>query len=69
MFTRFDILYDNKHFYFISLLPQMHFDDDEKFTANQYSGTNLYYVATHEFGHVLVASPTGIDLCGNQPVS
>jgi len=31
----------------------MHFDDDEKFTADQYSGTNLYYVATHEFGHVL----------------
>ena len=34
-------------------LSQMHFDDDEYFTADQYSGTNLYYVATHEFGHVL----------------
>ena len=31
----------------------MHFDDDELYTANSYDGTNLYYVATHEFGHVL----------------
>ena len=32
---------------------QIHFDDDEVFSANEYSDINLYYVATHEFGHVL----------------
>ncbi|XP_063692741.1 uncharacterized protein LOC134824699 isoform X2 [Bolinopsis microptera] len=38
----------------------MHFDDDEFFTANQFSGTNLYYVATHEFGHVLGIRHTNV---------
>lgn len=32
---------------------KIHFDEDEQFTANEDSGVNLYYVATHTFGHVL----------------
>ena len=42
------------------MMSQMHFDDDELYTANSYSGTNLYYVATHEFGHVLGIRHTNI---------
>ncbi|XP_072044472.1 matrix metalloproteinase-18-like [Amphiura filiformis] len=31
----------------------VHFDDDEVFTHQIYSGANLFYVATHEIGHAL----------------
>nr|CAH0102064.1 unnamed protein product [Daphnia galeata] len=31
----------------------VHFDDDETWTINDTSGTDLFQVATHEFGHVL----------------
>lgn len=31
----------------------VHFDDDENFTLNTYTGTNLLQIATHEIGHSL----------------
>ena len=41
-------------------LFQIHFDEDENFTHDSYSGINLYYVAVHEFGHVLGVKHSGV---------
>ena len=37
-----------------------HFDDDETFTHNTAQGTNLLWVAVHEFGHSLGLQHTNI---------
>ncbi|XP_033108403.1 matrix metalloproteinase-15-like [Anneissia japonica] len=41
------------HAYFPQFGGDAHFDDAERFTYNSYSGTNLFQVAAHEFGHSL----------------
>ncbi|XP_071953418.1 macrophage metalloelastase-like [Antedon mediterranea] len=41
------------HAYFPQFGGDAHFDDAERFTLNSYSGTNLFQVAAHEFGHSL----------------
>ncbi|WAQ94501.1 MMP10-like protein, partial [Mya arenaria] len=38
----------------------VHFDDDEHFVLNSNSGTELYIVAAHEFGHTLGISHSNI---------
>ncbi|ESN97785.1 hypothetical protein HELRODRAFT_85197, partial [Helobdella robusta] len=34
-------------------IGDIHFDDDETWSGNQEKGANLFWVAVHEFGHVL----------------
>nr|XP_045601065.1 stromelysin-3-like [Procambarus clarkii] len=41
------------HAFFPMYGGDAHFDSDESFTVNSYSGTNLLQVAAHEFGHSL----------------
>ena len=43
--------------------------DEDLAISFAFSGAFRARLKSNEFGHVLVASPTGIDLCGNQPVS
>lgn len=41
------------HAYFPQYGGDAHFDDEEYWTINSYSGTNLFQVAAHELGHSL----------------
>ncbi|ELU14292.1 hypothetical protein CAPTEDRAFT_228569 [Capitella teleta] len=41
------------HAFFPRWGGDVHFDDDETFTRNSYSGTNFFQVAAHEIGHSL----------------
>lgn len=39
------------HAYFPQFSGAAHFDDQENWSVNSYSGTNLFQVASHELGH------------------
>lgn len=46
------------HAFFPQYGGDAHFDDEEKWTINEYYGSNLFQVAAHEFGHSLGLSHT-----------
>ncbi|GFS42363.1 matrix metalloproteinase-24 [Trichonephila inaurata madagascariensis] len=48
------------HAFFPQYGGDAHFDDEEKWTINQYYGTNLFQVAAHEFGHSLGLSHSDV---------
>lgn len=48
------------HAFFPQYGGDAHFDDEEKWTIDQYSGTNLFQVAAHEFGHSLGLSHSDV---------
>lgn len=48
------------HAFFPQFGGDAHFDDEEKWTINEYHGTNLFQVAAHEFGHSLGLSHSDV---------
>ncbi|KAG8201984.1 hypothetical protein JTE90_027456 [Oedothorax gibbosus] len=48
------------HAFFPQYGGDAHFDDEEKWTINQFHGTNLFQVAAHEFGHSLGLSHSDV---------
>ncbi|XP_022670445.1 stromelysin-3-like isoform X2 [Varroa jacobsoni] len=48
------------HAFFPRYGGDVHFDDAEKWTINEYGGINLFQVAAHEFGHSLGLSHSDI---------
>ncbi|KAL0281610.1 UNVERIFIED_CONTAM: hypothetical protein PYX00_002545 [Menopon gallinae] len=48
------------HAYFPVYGGDAHFDDDEVWTIDSFSGTNLFQVAAHEFGHSLGLSHSDV---------
>lgn len=48
------------HAYFPIYGGDAHFDDTETWTINSYKGTNLFQVASHEFGHSLGLSHSDV---------
>lgn len=48
------------HAFFPQYGGDAHFDDEEKWTINEYQGTNLFQVAAHEFGHSLGLSHSDV---------
>lgn len=54
------------HAFFPQYGADAHFDDQEYWTMEQYTGTNLYQTAAHEFGHSLGLSHSDVRrlVCG-----
>jgi matrix metalloproteinase-14 (membrane-inserted) len=48
------------HAFFPQYGGDAHFDDQEYWTMEQYTGTNLYQTAAHEFGHSLGLSHSDV---------
>ncbi|XP_055929701.1 matrix metalloproteinase-16-like [Argiope bruennichi] len=48
------------HAFFPQFGGDAHFDDEEKWTYNERTGTNLFQVAAHEFGHSLGLSHSDV---------
>jgi len=49
------------HAFFPQYGGDAHFDDEEKWTKNEYRGTNMFQVAAHEFGHSLGLSHSDVN--------